>query len=87
MKAAKSGTKDGLEKTKIAVMRRVTFLHKKDQSGNVEKFGNASNDSSLAFLGESYINSVMCIGCKRLSFKGSSHTVQLTIRIKSFACM
>ncbi|XP_032087497.1 rho guanine nucleotide exchange factor 10-like protein isoform X2 [Thamnophis elegans] len=28
MKAAKSGTKDGLEKTKIAVMR--TFLHKKD---------------------------------------------------------
>ncbi|KAM4613432.1 rho guanine nucleotide exchange factor 10-like protein [Polymixia lowei] len=31
MKAARSGTKDGLEKTKIAVMRRVSFLHKKDQ--------------------------------------------------------
>ncbi|OXB59651.1 hypothetical protein ASZ78_004979 [Callipepla squamata] len=28
MKAAKSGTKDGLEKTKIAVMRKVTFLHR-----------------------------------------------------------
>ncbi|XP_078139925.1 rho guanine nucleotide exchange factor 10-like protein [Centroberyx gerrardi] len=30
MKAARSGTKDGLEKTKIAVMRRVSFLHRKD---------------------------------------------------------
>ncbi|KAL8198206.1 UNVERIFIED_CONTAM: guanine nucleotide exchange factor 10-like protein [Gekko kuhli] len=30
MKAAKSGTKDGLEKTKMAVMRKVTFLHKKE---------------------------------------------------------
>uniref|UniRef100_A0A8B9HNW1 Rho guanine nucleotide exchange factor (GEF) 10-like a n=1 Tax=Astyanax mexicanus TaxID=7994 RepID=A0A8B9HNW1_ASTMX len=32
MRAARSGTKDGLEKTKIAVMRRVSFLQKKDQS-------------------------------------------------------
>ncbi|KAL7408047.1 hypothetical protein ABVT39_017369 [Epinephelus coioides] len=31
MKAARSGTKDGLEKTKIAVMRKVSFLQKKDQ--------------------------------------------------------
>ncbi|KAM3621676.1 uncharacterized protein V6R79_014380 [Siganus canaliculatus] len=31
MKAAKSGTKDGLEKTKIAVMRKVPFLQRKDQ--------------------------------------------------------
>ncbi|KAL6465082.1 hypothetical protein MHYP_G00273990 [Metynnis hypsauchen] len=34
MRAARSGTKDGLEKTKIAVMRRVSFLQKKDRSGN-----------------------------------------------------
>lgn len=33
MKAAKSGTKDGLEKTKIAVMRKVTFLHRKETPG------------------------------------------------------
>uniref|UniRef100_A0A667ZMH3 Rho guanine nucleotide exchange factor 10 like n=1 Tax=Myripristis murdjan TaxID=586833 RepID=A0A667ZMH3_9TELE len=33
MKAARSGTKDGLEKTKIAVMRRVSFLQRKDQLG------------------------------------------------------
>ncbi|XP_062419876.1 LOW QUALITY PROTEIN: rho guanine nucleotide exchange factor 10-like protein [Pungitius pungitius] len=31
MKAARSGTKDGLEKTKIAVMRKVPFLQRKDQ--------------------------------------------------------
>uniref|UniRef100_A0A3Q1AT68 DH domain-containing protein n=1 Tax=Amphiprion ocellaris TaxID=80972 RepID=A0A3Q1AT68_AMPOC len=31
MKAARSGTKDGLERTKIAVMRRVSFLQRKDQ--------------------------------------------------------
>ncbi|XP_041639947.1 rho guanine nucleotide exchange factor 10-like protein isoform X5 [Cheilinus undulatus] len=31
MKAARSGTKDGLEKTKIAVMKKVSFLQKKDQ--------------------------------------------------------
>ncbi|XP_062311987.1 rho guanine nucleotide exchange factor 10-like protein, partial [Osmerus eperlanus] len=36
MKAARSGTKDGLEKTKIALMRRVSFLHRKDQSDDVE---------------------------------------------------
>ncbi|KAJ7425979.1 Rho guanine nucleotide exchange factor 10-like protein [Willisornis vidua] len=36
MKAAKSGTKDGLEKTKIAVMRKVTFLHRKEAPGNGE---------------------------------------------------
>lgn len=35
MRAARSGTKDGLEKTKIAMMRRVSFLHKKDHSGNL----------------------------------------------------
>ncbi|XP_029947589.1 rho guanine nucleotide exchange factor 10-like protein isoform X2 [Salarias fasciatus] len=31
MKAARSGTKDGLERTKIAVMRKVSFLQRKDQ--------------------------------------------------------
>ncbi|XP_049327660.1 rho guanine nucleotide exchange factor 10-like protein isoform X2 [Astyanax mexicanus] len=36
MRAARSGTKDGLEKTKIAVMRRVSFLQKKDQSVEAE---------------------------------------------------
>lgn len=34
MKAARSGTKDGLERTKIAVMRKVPFLQRKDQTGN-----------------------------------------------------
>lgn len=37
MKAAKSGTKDGLEKTKIAVMRKVTFLHRKEAPGDSEE--------------------------------------------------
>ncbi|XP_075293689.1 rho guanine nucleotide exchange factor 10-like protein isoform X7 [Opisthocomus hoazin] len=37
MKAAKSGTKDGLEKTKIAVMRKVTFLHRKEVPGDGEQ--------------------------------------------------
>ncbi|XP_048374789.1 rho guanine nucleotide exchange factor 10-like protein isoform X3 [Sphaerodactylus townsendi] len=37
MKAAKSGTKDGLEKTKMAVMRKVTFLHKKEVPGDSEE--------------------------------------------------
>ncbi|XP_065506285.1 rho guanine nucleotide exchange factor 10-like protein isoform X3 [Caloenas nicobarica] len=37
MKAAKSGTKDGLEKTKIAVMRKVTFLHRKETPGDSEE--------------------------------------------------
>uniref|UniRef100_A0A673FS25 Rho guanine nucleotide exchange factor 10-like protein n=1 Tax=Sinocyclocheilus rhinocerous TaxID=307959 RepID=A0A673FS25_9TELE len=36
MRAARSGTKDGLEKTKIAVMRRVSFLHKKEHSGYLD---------------------------------------------------
>ncbi|XP_042334406.1 rho guanine nucleotide exchange factor 10-like protein isoform X11 [Sceloporus undulatus] len=35
MKAAKSGTKDGLEKTKIAMIR--TFLHKKEAPGDSEE--------------------------------------------------
>ena len=33
MKAAKSGTRDGLEKTRMAVMRKVSFLHRKDVLG------------------------------------------------------
>ncbi|KFV65095.1 Rho guanine nucleotide exchange factor 10-like, partial [Dryobates pubescens] len=37
MKAAKSGTKDGLEKTKIAVMRKVTFLHRREAPGDSEE--------------------------------------------------
>nr|XP_021539749.1 rho guanine nucleotide exchange factor 10-like protein isoform X3 [Neomonachus schauinslandi] len=37
MKAAKSGTKDGLEKTRIAVMRKVSFLHRKDVLGDSEE--------------------------------------------------
>ncbi|XP_040182993.1 rho guanine nucleotide exchange factor 10-like protein isoform X3 [Rana temporaria] len=37
MKAARSGTKDGLEKTRIAVMRKVTFLHRKETSGDSEE--------------------------------------------------
>lgn len=36
MKAARSGTKDGLEKTKIAVMRKVSFLQRKEQMGNAQ---------------------------------------------------
>uniref|UniRef100_A0A8C7B6W5 Rho guanine nucleotide exchange factor 10-like protein n=1 Tax=Neovison vison TaxID=452646 RepID=A0A8C7B6W5_NEOVI len=37
MRAAKSGTKDGLEKTRIAVMRKVSFLHRKDVLGDSEE--------------------------------------------------
>nr|XP_033777326.1 rho guanine nucleotide exchange factor 10-like protein isoform X2 [Geotrypetes seraphini] len=37
MKAAKSGTKDGLEKTRIAVMRKVHFLHRKETVGDSEE--------------------------------------------------
>lgn len=37
MKAAKSGTKDGLEKTRIAVMRKVSFLHRKDVLGEAPR--------------------------------------------------
>uniref|UniRef100_A0A8D0AE56 Rho guanine nucleotide exchange factor 10 like n=1 Tax=Sander lucioperca TaxID=283035 RepID=A0A8D0AE56_SANLU len=43
MKAARSGTKDGLEKTKIAVMRKVSFLQRKDQLGNAGKSKNFVN--------------------------------------------
>ncbi|XP_060039971.1 rho guanine nucleotide exchange factor 10-like protein, partial [Erinaceus europaeus] len=39
MKAAKSGTKDGLEKTRIAVMRKVSFLHRKDTLGEARGAG------------------------------------------------
>lgn len=39
MKAAKSGTKDGLEKTRIAVMRKVSFLHRKDVLGEELRAG------------------------------------------------
>ncbi|XP_062315464.1 rho guanine nucleotide exchange factor 10-like protein isoform X2 [Osmerus eperlanus] len=34
MKAARNGTKGGLEKTKLAMMRKVSFLQKKDTSGD-----------------------------------------------------
>ncbi|XP_062396335.1 rho guanine nucleotide exchange factor 10-like protein isoform X2 [Sardina pilchardus] len=36
MKAARDGTKDGLEKTKIAMMRKVSFLNKKELTGDTE---------------------------------------------------
>ncbi|TSM04821.1 Rho guanine nucleotide exchange factor 10-like protein [Bagarius yarrelli] len=36
MKAARSGTKDGLEKTKIAMRRKVTFLNKKENTDDTE---------------------------------------------------
>ena len=39
MRAAKSGTKDGLEKTRIAVMRKVSFLHRKDVLGEALRAG------------------------------------------------
>ncbi|KAI4893421.1 hypothetical protein NFI96_007702 [Prochilodus magdalenae] len=35
MKAARNGTKDGLEKTKIAMMRKVSFLNKKENTGTL----------------------------------------------------
>uniref|UniRef100_A0A8C1BIM1 Rho guanine nucleotide exchange factor (GEF) 10-like b n=1 Tax=Cyprinus carpio carpio TaxID=630221 RepID=A0A8C1BIM1_CYPCA len=37
MKAARNGTKDGLEKTKIAMMRKVSFLSKKDCTDDTEE--------------------------------------------------
>ncbi|KAB0356841.1 hypothetical protein FD754_000997, partial [Muntiacus muntjak] len=37
MKAARSGTKDGLEKTRLAVMRKVSFLHRRDVLGDSEE--------------------------------------------------
>nr|XP_023697300.1 rho guanine nucleotide exchange factor 10-like protein isoform X2 [Paramormyrops kingsleyae] len=36
MKAARNGTKDGLEKTRLAMMRKVSFLQKKENSEDVE---------------------------------------------------
>ncbi|XP_063064487.1 rho guanine nucleotide exchange factor 10-like protein isoform X1 [Engraulis encrasicolus] len=36
MKAARDGTKDGLEKTKIAMMRKVSFLNKKELTEDAE---------------------------------------------------
>lgn len=55
MKAARSGTKDGLEKTKIAVMRKVSFLQRKDQLGNAKVSEKFINVGPLAFfLDESY---------------------------------
>ena len=50
MKAARSGTKDGLEKTKIAVMRKVSFLQRKDTLGKAEKYENFVNVGQLAFF-------------------------------------
>ncbi|NWW17121.1 ARGAL protein, partial [Falcunculus frontatus] len=37
MRAARSGTKDGLEKTRMAVMRKVTFLQRRDNPGDSEE--------------------------------------------------
>ncbi|XP_041654440.1 rho guanine nucleotide exchange factor 10-like protein isoform X1 [Cheilinus undulatus] len=34
MKAARNGTKDGLEKTKLAMIRKVSFLQRKDSTGD-----------------------------------------------------
>uniref|UniRef100_A0A8B9TP32 Rho guanine nucleotide exchange factor 10-like protein n=1 Tax=Anas platyrhynchos TaxID=8839 RepID=A0A8B9TP32_ANAPL len=48
MKAAKSGTKDGLEKTKIAVMRKVTFLHRKEAPGD-SRAGRGGDTSAWGF--------------------------------------
>lgn len=33
MRAARSGTKDGLERTRMAVLRKVTFLQRRDSPG------------------------------------------------------
>ncbi len=54
MKAARSGTKDGLEKTKIAVMRKVSFLQRKDHLGNAGESEKFANVGQLAFLDESF---------------------------------
>ncbi|XP_010212677.1 PREDICTED: rho guanine nucleotide exchange factor 10-like protein, partial [Tinamus guttatus] len=48
MKAAKSGTKDGLEKTKIAVMRKVTFLQRKEVPGESWESARANTPSALS---------------------------------------
>ncbi|XP_063798183.1 rho guanine nucleotide exchange factor 10-like protein isoform X2 [Pseudophryne corroboree] len=49
MKAARSGTKDGLEKTRIAVMRKVTFLQRKETTGD-------SEEEEMGFLEVSGLN-------------------------------
>lgn len=65
MKAARSGTKDGLEKTKIAVMRKVSFLQRKDTLGKAEKYENFVNVGQLAFFGMNVILFlVMATSCK-----------------------
>ncbi len=51
MKAARSGTKDGLEKTKIAVMRKVPFLQRKEQLGNSGKTCGENLCWSAGFFG------------------------------------
>lgn len=66
MKAARSGTKDGLEKTKIAVMRKVSFLQRKDTLGNTEKYEKFCKCWSVGF--SFWLNVilflVMAIGCE-----------------------
>ncbi|XP_032935807.1 rho guanine nucleotide exchange factor 10-like protein isoform X6 [Catharus ustulatus] len=37
MRAARSGTKDGLERTRMAVLRKVTFLQRRDSPGDGER--------------------------------------------------
>ncbi|XP_032935801.1 rho guanine nucleotide exchange factor 10-like protein isoform X2 [Catharus ustulatus] len=37
MRAARSGTKDGLERTRMAVLRKVTFLQRRDSPGDSEE--------------------------------------------------
>lgn len=51
MKAARSGTKDGLEKTKIAVMRKVSFLQRKDQLGKAKLSETFYKCWSVVFFG------------------------------------
>lgn len=85
MKAARSGTKDGLDKTKIAFMRRVSFLHKKDHSGNLGKssskwlFAKLLSQMKVCLLWR-----YVYICCEmRVSVKDrSSHTFHLPLWIK-----
>lgn len=50
MKAAKSGTRDGLEKTRMAVMRKVSFLHRKDVLGEQGRRSAMSSGSGVMSL-------------------------------------
>uniref|UniRef100_A0A3B4CNF0 DH domain-containing protein n=1 Tax=Pygocentrus nattereri TaxID=42514 RepID=A0A3B4CNF0_PYGNA len=51
MKAARNGTKDGLEKTKIAMMRKVSFLSKKENTGlRFSYFFLFTSDDSLMII-------------------------------------